>query len=251
MVKKNQKSKVCAYTRVSSKAGDIQAQRQLVAKATGLSKHEIKSDVALSGNVPVSERKVWQEFAQNRVSKVYVKNAKRFARSVVSQELGLQFTDKHGIEVVALDFPTLLTCRSNKGKLVRQIVAAVNEFDKSEFIDAMSKGRAKHRKKNKASGKYMTLSHKGKCEGRKSLLQVYGKSLVKAVKQILKKPYPKRVSKKGSKVVTWAELAARLKSQKFTTRKMTSPTGTVRKAGRALSKSSLARLLDEMQKRRM
>ena len=66
MVKKNQKSKVCAYTRVSSKAGDIQAQRQLVAKATGLSKHQIKSDVALSGNVPVSERKVWQEFAQNR-----------------------------------------------------------------------------------------------------------------------------------------------------------------------------------------
>ena len=65
------------------------------------------------------------------------------ARSVVAREVGLQFTDKHGIEVVALDFPTLLTRRSNKGKLVRQIVAAVNEFEKSEFIDAMSKGPCK------------------------------------------------------------------------------------------------------------
>ena len=113
------------------------------------------------------------------------------------------------------------------------------------------KGRAKHRKKNKVSGKYMTLSHKGKCEGRKSLLQVYGKSLVNAVKQIVKKPYPQRVSKKGNKVVTWEELAFRLKSQKFITRKMTSQSGTVRKAGRALSKSSLARLLGEMQNRKM
>ena len=80
------KGKVCGYARVSSKAGDIQAQQRLITKATGLSKANIKCDVAISGNVPVGHRKIWQQLAKDNVTKVYVKNAKRFARSVLAQE---------------------------------------------------------------------------------------------------------------------------------------------------------------------
>ena len=246
------KGKVCGYARVSSKAGDIQAQQRLITKATGLSKANIKCDVAISGNVPVGHRKIWQQFAKDNVTKVYVKNAKRFARSVLAQEAGLEFARRHGIDVVALDFPTLLTSHSNKGKLVRQIVAAVDEFEKSEFVEIMSKARGKARRENKAAAGTTTLGNKaGKCEGRKSLLQVHGQRIVNALKVVLKKPFKKRISKTGNRIVSWKELAGKLKAKNFQTRRMVSPNGTVRKAGKALSASSLARLLDDVSKRKL
>ena len=153
---------------------------------------------------------------------------------------------------MALDFPTLLTSHSNKGKLVRQIVAAVNEFEKSEFVEIMSKARGKARRENKAAAGTTTLGNKaGKCEGRKSLLQVHGQRIVNALKVVLKKPFKKRISKTGNRIVSWKELAGKLKAKNFTTRRMVSPNGTVRKAGKALSASSLARLLDDVSKRKL
>ena len=113
MVAKARKPELRGYGRVSSKSGDIKAQQRLLRQA-GLVPDKI-SDIAVSGTVPVDQRKIWQDFAKQGVSKVYVKNHKRFARSVVTQELGLKFTDKHKMEVVALDFPTLLTNRTNRG----------------------------------------------------------------------------------------------------------------------------------------
>ena len=249
MVAKASKPQLRGYGRVSSKSGDIKAQQRLLRQA-GLVPGKISSDIAVSGTVPVDQRKIWQDFAKQGVSKVYVKNHKRFARSVVTQELGLKFTDKHKMEVVALDFPTLLTNRTNKGKLVRQIIAAVAEFEKDEFVETMAAARRKQKKTNQAKKSYTTQRSKGKCEGRKSLLQAHGPGLAKAVKRILRKPYNRRLSAKSAAPVTWQELGQKLQGLGFATRKMISKNGRVRRAGNQLSKSSLARLLQDMDRKR-
>ena len=108
--------------------------------------------------------------AENGVGTVIVKNSKRFARSVLVQEIGIAWADTHGIKVIALDRPSTFTDRTRRVIMVRQIEAAINEAEKGELVDNLSRGRLQALRNNGKKQGYLTLAGKGKCSGRKSLL---------------------------------------------------------------------------------
>ena len=182
---------------------------------------------------------------------MFLKNHKRFARGVVAQELGLQFCEENGITVVPLSDPDLFKSKTRAAKMARQIRAVVDEASKEEACDNMAAGRAKKRKANEVSKKYLALDKKGKCEGRKTLLPMHGEKLARAVICILKELYPKRQAKNSNAIVSWNQLRSKLLEKGFATNRMTSQDGSVRPAGRPLAKNSLATLLRDMQQRRL
>ena len=187
----------------------------------------------VSGTVPIEQRDSWQKFVADGVKTVYTKNAKRFARTVVVQELGLKFADKHKITIVPLDQPTLYTDRSNKGKMVRQIQAAVTEYDKGEIADNLKRGREQVIKANNASKAKVTLMNKGKCHGRKSVAEVHGKRLLQFVSKILKPPFAQRHRRaRGGGIAPWSELRDKLAAKKF-----------LNQDGQPLAKSAIERYL--------
>ena len=218
---------------------------------TKLPSNQFVADHGVSGTKPVADRKSWQQMVKEGVKVVFLKKHKRFARGVVAQELGLQFCEENGITVVPLSDPDLFKSKTRAAKMARQIRAVVDEASKKEACGNMAAGRAKKRKENEVSKKYLALDKKGKCEGRKTLLQMHGEKLARAVRCILKKPYPKRQAKNSNAIISWNQLKSKLLKKGFATTRMTSQDGSVRPAGRPLAKNSLATLLRDMQQRRL
>jgi DNA invertase Pin-like site-specific DNA recombinase len=89
------------------------------------------------------------------VKTVIVETASRFARDVVTQELGFRRLKQLGIMLVAADHPDTFVGDSPTASLVRQILGAVSEFEKSMLVLRLR--AARERKK---------LST-GRCDGRK------------------------------------------------------------------------------------
>ena len=211
-VKNGRKHRVVGYARTSSMANDIKGQVNLLAGKTN--GHVVK-DKGVSGTVPICERKSWTDLADLGVSTVFVKNAKRFARSLLVQETGIQWADERGIKIISLDRPSTFTDRTRRGVMMGQIEAAINEADKGEVVDNLARGRAAAVRNNKQTKSYLTLSGKAKCSGRRSLLQVHGSRLVRAVKSLLKKPFVLRKGVRTKKVISWSQISLHLSSKGF------------------------------------
>jgi DNA invertase Pin-like site-specific DNA recombinase len=97
------------------------------------------------------------EVKSNGVRLVLVENADRLARDLMTSEIILAEFRKIGVKVVAADSGTDLTVEDGEPtrKLVRQILAAISEFDKTRIVQKLRAARVRLRK----SG--------GRCEGRK------------------------------------------------------------------------------------
>ena len=242
------RGKTVGYIRSSSKNNSTKDQLLTLIRKGALKKTQIRMDRGTSGKTPVSQRPVWQQMIKEGVKKVIVKSSHRFARGVVTLEEGLAFLKKHGITVETVDSPGLLTIVSRSGMLVRQIEACVREFLKSEIVENFAKGRKAVRLRNQKTKEYTTLSGKGKCEGRRSLLQVFGQPLVSKLRRLLARPYVQRKNKNGQ-AQSWSSLQQRLLAAGFGSRRMISKSGRVRKAGKPLARSALENLLRDLDRR--
>ena len=200
-------------------------------------KGQIIADRRVSGTTPICDRPSWLRMAESGVGKEIVKNCKRFARSVLVQENGIAWADAHGIKVIALDRPSTFTDRTRRGIMVRQIEAAITEAEKGELVDNLSRGRLQALRNNGKKQSYLTLAGKGKCSGRKSLLQTSGPQLARGIKGVLKRPYAKRQRKNNNKLMSWSQLVDHLAQKGFR------PRGQKHKV---LDRSAVASLLADM-----
>src|ERR1700757_2830164 len=91
----------------------------------------------------------------NQVGVVLVENAGRFARDLTVQLTGHALLQSRGVELVPVDAPNYFTDPSPTAELVRQILGAVSQFEKTSLV-IMLRG-ARQRKKKET----------GRCEGRK------------------------------------------------------------------------------------
>lgn len=87
---------------------------------------------------------------------ILVEQASRFARDLIVQETGYAYLKGLGINLIAVDDPDAFLNDTPTGKLVRQILGAVSEFEKANLIAKMRRARDK---KSQRSGR--------RCEGRK------------------------------------------------------------------------------------
>src|SRR3984885_3997870 len=199
--------KAVAYLRTSSRTNvgvdkdSDKRQRAAIeayAKAAG---HEIVQtfyDAAVSGADPVGARPGFAEMLERLMSNgartIIVESPDRFARDLMVQLAGHDMLKARGITLIAASAPTHFIEDTPTAVLVRQVLGAVAEFEKTTLVAKLAAAR---RRKRVATGK--------KVEGRKSHAEARP-DVVKMAKALARK------KPKGGKLslrAIAAEMAAR------------------------------------------
>jgi DNA invertase Pin-like site-specific DNA recombinase len=173
-----------AYIRTSSAANvgadkdSEKRQRAAIegfAKRAGLGLVAEFTDPGVSGADPIESRrgfaKLLDRIEGNGVRTVVVEDASRFARELVTQELGILALIKRGVRVLTASGDDLTDSTDPSRKMMRQIAGSFAEYEKARLV---SKLKAARERKRAASGK---------CEGRKSWAEV-NPELVREAKRL-------------------------------------------------------------------
>jgi len=160
--------KALAYLRVSGR-GQIEGdgyERQRTAIRRYCKRHGIElvgeyRDDGVSGTTELTDRKGLAELLDriesNGISVVLIERADRLARDLLVSEIILGEFRKAGVKVIEADGGTELTVGDNDPtrNLIRQVLGAVSEFDKSVLVLKLRAARERTRRTH------------GRCEGRK------------------------------------------------------------------------------------
>jgi DNA invertase Pin-like site-specific DNA recombinase len=199
--------KAVAYLRTSSRTNvgadkdSDKRQRAAIeayAKAAGYELVEEFYDAAVSGADPVSERSGFAEMLERLMSNgaktIVVESPDRFARDLMVQLAGHDMLKARGVTLIAASAPMHFVEDTPTAVLVRQVLGAVAEFEKTTLVAKLAAAR---RRKRMATG--------DKVEGRKSHAESRP-DVVKLAKALArKKPKGGRMSLRA----VAAELAAR------------------------------------------
>ena len=206
------KTSAVSYIRVSSQGqanGDGPA-RQRRAITDYASSHKIAvleefADLGVSGATELADRPglaaLLDRVESNGVSLVIVEGADRLARDLLVQEVTLgQFT-KAGVTVITSEGVDLTSGDDDPTRrLIRQVLGAVAEFDKSITVLKLRAARERIRRRE------------GRCEGRKP----YGyhpaeQVVIRRIKALRRKP-------RGGRRLSFASIADRLNTEGLTNR---------------------------------
>jgi DNA invertase Pin-like site-specific DNA recombinase len=158
-------TKALAYLRVSGK-GQVDGDgftRQLKAIREYAAAHDMKivsvyREEGVSGSKSCAERPAWGELMtalhSNGVRVVIIEKLDRLARDLMVQETIIADLRKHGFELVSVAEPDLMANDPTR-ILVRQMMGAVAQYEKSQIVLKLRGARMRKRAKE------------GRCEGRK------------------------------------------------------------------------------------
>jgi DNA invertase Pin-like site-specific DNA recombinase len=193
------------YKRVAIEAYKDSDKRQRVAidayaKAAGYEIVEQFYDAAVSGADPVSARPgfaaMLERLMSNGARTIIVESPDRFARDLMVQLAGHDMLKARGITLIAASAPTHFIEDTPTAVLVRQVLGAVAEFEKTTLVAKLAAAR---RRKGIATGE--------KVEGRKSHIEARP-DVVKLAKALARK------KPKGGKLSLRA-ISAELAAQGF------------------------------------
>src|SRR6266849_6449371 len=157
--------KAYAYLRVSGKAqvdGDGFT-RQLAAVKAYASAHDLKivrvfREEGVSGTVENMNRPAWSELMatlhSNGVRTILIEKLDRLARDLMVQEATIADLQKHGFTLISVAEPDLMATDPTR-ILMRQLMGAVAQYDKSQIVLKLRGARMRKR------------AREGRCEGRK------------------------------------------------------------------------------------
>jgi DNA invertase Pin-like site-specific DNA recombinase len=180
---KNGRVKAVAYLRTSSAANvgadkdSEKRQRQAITIYAKAAKFEIAADdwfydPAVSGADPIETRlgfnKLLDRIEGNGVRVVIIEDASRFARDLMTQELGILSLIKLGVRVITAAGDELTDTSDPMKKAMRQIAGAFAELEKARLVAKLRGARERKR----ATAESTTLDGRGKCEGRKSVAEL-------------------------------------------------------------------------------
>ena len=180
---KNGRVKAVAYLRTSSAANvgadkdSDKRQRQAIAAYAKSARFEIAADdwfydPAVSGADPIETRpgfnRLLDRIEGNGVRVVIIEDASRFARDLMTQELGILSLIKLGVRVITATGDDLTDTSDPMKKAMRQIAGAFAELEKARLVAKLRGARERKR----AESKRVTLDGRGKCEGGKSLAEM-------------------------------------------------------------------------------
>jgi len=101
---------------------------------------------------------------------IIVSDISRFSRDLITQELGFRDLKQLGYNLIPADSPEHFIEDNPSSKLIRTLLGAVSEWEKNSIVQKLLNARQRARLK---SGK-TTVDGRPKCEGRKSLKEMYG-----------------------------------------------------------------------------
>ncbi len=184
MAGKAKRVEAVAYIRTSSAANvgtdkdSDKRQRAAIesfAKRAGFALVGEFNDAAVSGADPIETRRGFAELLDriedNGVRTVIVEDASRFARELVTQELGILALIKRGVRVLTASGDDLTDSSDPSRVMMRQIAGSFAQYEKTRLV---AKLRAARERKRRAVGK---------CEGRKNWAEV-NPELVSAAKRL-------------------------------------------------------------------
>jgi len=194
-----------AYLRTSSKANvgadkdsDKRQRAAIEAYAKGAG-YEIVGefyDAAVSGADPITDRPGFREMLAallaNGARTIIVESPDRFARDLMVQLAGHDMLKAKGITLIAASAPTFFIEETPTAILVRQVLGAVAQFEKTIIVAKLAAARKRKRLAT------------GKCEGRKSLAEANPEAVALAKRLARKKPKGGKLSLRAVSV----ELAA-------------------------------------------
>ena len=135
-------------------------------------------DQAVKGSDFTGEREGYKSLLEyclaNDVQVILCENASRFARDVIVQELGYRELKKLNLTLIPVDAPDYFSGDSPSLTLIRQILGAVSEFEKSNLVSKLRGARERIK------------AEKGKCGGRKSLQEHFGERKFKRLMYLTK-----------------------------------------------------------------
>ena len=179
--------KAIAYIRTSSAANvgadkdSAQRQRAAIAAFAKLAGFDLVAefnDEAVSGADAIESRPgfaaLLDRIEGNGVSNVIVEDASRFARHVLTQEMGLIALQQRGVRVFTGNGDDLTETDDPSKVMMRQVAAAFSQFEKARLVSKLAAARKRKREAT------------GKCEGRKSHEELRP-DLVELVKRLLRK----------------------------------------------------------------
>ena len=228
---KSSRTQAVAYMRTSSAANvgadkdSEKRQRQAIAAYAKSARFEIAPDdfyydPAVSGADPIETRpgfnKLLDRIESNGVRVVIIEDASRFARDLMTQELGILSLIKLGVRVITATGDDLTDTSDPMKKAMRQIAGAFAELEKARLVSKLKGARERKR----ATSKRVTLDGRGKCEGGKSIAEM--------------RPEVIEAARKLNTGLSLRAIAAGLAEQGFTT-----------PAGRHYSATSIKRMLGE------
>lgn len=190
MSKEIQGSKAVAYLRVSGKGqlkqSGFSRQRDSIKEFARVHNVEIVSeyrDEGVSGTKDGFDREgltdLFDRIQGNGVRLVLVEHADRLARDLIVQELIVQEFERLGARVIACESGTDLASSNSDPtkKLVRQILGAIAEFEKSRLVSKLKIARDRKRRNT------------GKCEGQKLFGSLDGEeATLKRIRELYRKP---------------------------------------------------------------
>jgi DNA invertase Pin-like site-specific DNA recombinase len=138
------------------------------------------NDAAVSGADPIETRPgfaaLLDRIEGNGVRTVIVEDASRFARELVTQELGILALIKRGVRVLTANGDDLTDTSDPSRVMMRQIAGAFAEYEKARLVSKLK--AARERKRNA----------RGKCESRKSWAEINPDLVVQAKRLRRKSP---------------------------------------------------------------
>jgi DNA invertase Pin-like site-specific DNA recombinase len=198
--------KAVAYLRTSSRTNvgadkdSDKRQRAAIEAYANTAGYEIVDefyDAAVSGADPVSERsgfaQMLERLMSNGAKTIIVESPDRFARDLMVQLAGHDMLKARGVTLIAATAPTHFTEDTPTAILVRQVLGAVAEFEKTTLVAKLAAARRRKRMVT------------GKCEGRKSLAETNPEAVALAKRLARKKPKGGKMSLRA----VAAEMAAR------------------------------------------
>jgi DNA invertase Pin-like site-specific DNA recombinase len=157
--------KAFAYLRVSGKGqveGDgftrqVKAIREYAA-AHGIKVVRVFREEGVSGAVENMDRPAWRELMAmlhaNGVRTILIEKLDRLARDLMVQEAAIADLHKHGFTLISATEPDLMANDPTR-ILMRQLLGAVAQYDKSQIVLKLRGARMRKR------------AREGRCEGRK------------------------------------------------------------------------------------
>jgi DNA invertase Pin-like site-specific DNA recombinase len=172
MSKHSNKIEALAYIRTSSLTNvgadkdSAKRQRAAIAAHAKAANYNIVgefSDEGVSGADAIEGRTgfaaMLARIQGNGVRIVLVENASRFARDLMTQELGFAYLQRLNVKLVACDSPDAFLDGGPTSTMVRQILGAVSQFEKSGLVAKLKAARDRKRIET------------GRCEGRKTYIE--------------------------------------------------------------------------------
>src|SRR5262249_36509585 len=226
MARREKMQKVVAYMRTSSAANvgadkdSEKRQRAAIeafAKRTGADVVDWFYDPAVSGADPIETRPgfaaLLDRLEDNGVRTVLVEDASRFARDLVTQELGLLALIGRGVRVLTANGDDLTDASDPSRVMMRQIAGSFAQYEKARVVGKL---RAARERKRAAIGR---------CEGRKPYAETHPHAVAEAKRLHRRSPKGHRRSLR--------EIAAEL-----------ARIGHVNKRGQPFSASSIKSMID-------